>query len=152
MNEHIAEDRDVPHPLGNGTIALRTDCGERSATGERFAQWPRARSAVKRTSQYIHQCEWLDKVLEQLVIERLHLQDYDLVEHRVWPWASLNFSGTRHEIELRPSRDRATCDVHLTAKAVAEQDFTLPGHILADLAFETSSTTLTLFALAVESG
>lgn len=46
------------------------------------------------------------------------------------PWASVTFSGERHELRLRLSDARADALI----AGIGEREFDLPGHILIDIA------------------
>ena len=49
-------------------------------------------------------------------------------------WASVTFSGARHEVILRLEGNSAAAAADLFLDGLAERDFSLRGHILADLA------------------
>ncbi len=52
------------------------------------------------------------------------------------PWASATFQGTRHLIELRLSGPDARARATRLADALPRAEFTLPGHIVADIAVD----------------
>lgn len=71
------------------------------------------------------------------------------------PWASITFSGERHRLTLRIGGDGAAAAADAFLDGLAEREFELRGHILADIAVvadmrEDDGTRLTLEALTVE--
>lgn len=61
--------------------------------------------------------------------DRILLSDFRSVD-----WHSLTFSGERHEIALRiPGPDSAAI-AHRLADGLADHEFDLPGHVVADIA------------------
>ena len=71
------------------------------------------------------------------------------------PWASATFSGARHRVALRLTGPRAERAADSVLPDLAEREFTLPGHILIDIACEGDERTkddvlLTLGGLTVE--
>ena len=80
-----------------------------------------------------------------------NLSGGELVESRQTSWASATFSGARHHYVFH-LRDEAPTDVLGT---LDEREFTLPGHVLADIAISDFSThcdhhRVTIDALTVE--
>ena len=72
----------------------------------------------------------------RLVAELLALADGhgELLEHRQRAWASVTFSGTRHEIALRfAGEDAVAAGERLIAEA-GEHEFAVPGQLVADVA------------------
>ena len=63
-----------------------------------------------------------------------------LIEFRSTAWNSLTFDGERHTIQLRvPPPDPATAAGALT-RGIADAEFTVPGHVVADIALVGSTT------------
>lgn len=62
-------------------------------------------------------------------------------------WASATFAGARHRLEFEPARaDRADA----FAAAIGDREFSLPGHLVADIAVATRTTTADGVALTIE--
>tara|TARA_R110000772_G_scaffold40132_21_gene94042 strand:+ start:4713 stop:5048 length:336 start_codon:yes stop_codon:yes gene_type:complete len=59
--------------------------------------------------------------------------DYAVTMARERPWASITFSGTRHSIVVGGLRQDDIGVSPLFAEKLAEQEFILPGHFVADL-------------------
>ena len=86
----------------------------------------------------------------------VNLVNFDIV--RSAPWASITFTGARHELamKLRGDDPEKVADRFLADLDVAE--FDLPGHLLADIALVARDTKpcgtvrLRLEALTVEDG
>ena len=71
------------------------------------------------------------------------------------PWASITFSGERHRIALCLPGPGAAAAAEIFLEGLAERDFALRGHILADIALaersdEDGQVRLILEALTVE--
>ena len=71
------------------------------------------------------------------------------------PWASITFSGERHRLTLRLGGERAPNTANAFLDGLAEREFELRGHILADIALvedvrEGGDVRLILEALTVE--
>lgn len=71
------------------------------------------------------------------------------------PWASVTFSGARHELALRLAGPRAGEAAERLAACLDTAEFKLRGHIVADIALVTQETAedgvrLRLEALTVE--
>ena len=72
-------------------------------------------------------------------------------------WQSLTFIGERHEIELRISPPASAAVAERLCAGLAEADFDVPGHIVADIAVrgrprhsEDGAALLTIEALTIE--
>ena len=70
-------------------------------------------------------------------------------------WASITFSGERHRLRLRLEGECAAAAADEFLDGLAEREFDLPGHVLADIALvsderEEAQVRLTLEALTVE--
>ncbi len=59
--------------------------------------------------------------------------DYRVKIIRERPWASITFSGTRHNISITGSVSDDTCFLPSFAAELQEHNFDLPGHFVADL-------------------
>lgn len=57
-----------------------------------------------------------------------------LTETRSTDWQSLTFTGERHSLVLRFTGDRAQALAHRLTHGIAEAEFSIPGHIVADIA------------------
>lgn len=57
-----------------------------------------------------------------------------LLDHRQRAWASVTFSGTRHEITLRFDGCEAVGGANRLIAEAAEYEFTIPGQLVADVA------------------
>jgi hypothetical protein len=55
-----------------------------------------------------------------------------LVEHKERPWASLTFSGSRHETRLLFAGHAGVVAAEAFCSALPEHEFAIPGHLLAD--------------------
>ena len=60
---------------------------------------------------------------------------------RTEPWASVTFTGARHML---------TCTAEPDLTGIEEEEFVLPGHILADIGVERSGEHRTIEALTIE--
>lgn len=58
----------------------------------------------------------------------------ELLEHRQSPWASVTFSGTRHELALRFAGSEALAAGEEFIAALPEHEFTIPRQLVADAA------------------
>lgn len=73
-------------------------------------------------------------------------------------WASVTFNGARHRFSLRVSGDDADGAVAHAIGALAQQDFALEGHVVADVALVERHRSgpglfeIELEALTVEAG
>jgi hypothetical protein len=56
-----------------------------------------------------------------------------LTELRSVDWQSLTFIGERHEIELRIPPPDATATASLVTSGLADAEFNIPGHMVADI-------------------
>lgn len=54
-----------------------------------------------------------------------------ITAHRVTPWASITFSGTRHEIDFLFTSDNIVNGEELIER-LPDQEFTIPGHLVCD--------------------
>lgn len=80
-----------------------------------------------------------------------------LTEFRSTDWRSLTFAGERHRIDLRIPGPGAAGVAELLTRDLGEAEFTLSGHIVADIAVEGAmiehpdgAISLTIEALTVE--
>ena len=80
-----------------------------------------------------------------------------LTEFRSTDWQSLTFTGEQHQIGLRIPAPDAPEIVGKLVNGLSDCEFTLPGHVVADIAVageperrEDGSMTLTIEALTVE--
>jgi hypothetical protein len=83
---------------------------------------------------------------------------FEIEELTSRPWASATFSGARHRLILRLEGPGAGAAADGFLDGLAERDFELNGHVLADIALARDSredgddrVRLTLEALTVES-
>ena len=82
----------------------------------------------------------------------------ELEEHRGRAWASATFAGMRHRLRLSFAGDKGVERGEWLAQILAEHEFDLPGHIVADAAVierharreGTPALTLTIEILTVE--
>ena len=72
-------------------------------------------------------------------------------------WQSLTFTGEQHRIRLRVPQPQAREIAALVADGLADDDFSIPGHVVADIAlagepehFDDGSVALDIEALTVE--
>ena len=72
----------------------------------------------------------------RLVADLLALADGHgaLVEHRQRAWASVTFSGTRHELAFRFEGEEASEGGENLIAKVGEHEFAIPGQLVADVA------------------
>ena len=72
----------------------------------------------------------------RLVAELVSLADGHgvLLEHHQRAWASVTFSGTRHELALRFDGENAVAGGERLIEAVGEHEFAIPGQLVADVA------------------
>lgn len=54
--------------------------------------------------------------------------------HRETPWASITFSGTRHELSLEFEGEEAIDAAEQLIEELSEHEFALPGQLVADAA------------------
>jgi len=80
-----------------------------------------------------------------------------LSDFRSTDWRSLTFAGERHELQLRIPGPRAAAVAELLTRDLGEAEFTIPGHIVADIAVDGAmiehadgAVSLTIEALTVE--
>src|SRR5215207_11387113 len=59
-----------------------------------------------------------------------------LTDFRSTDWRSLTFAGERHRIDLRIPGPVAGTVAELLTSGLAEAEFSIPGHIVADIAVE----------------
>lgn len=69
-------------------------------------------------------------------------------------WASITFSGERHRLAVRLTGAGAPAAVDAFLHGIEEREFTLPGHIVADVALvsvqlEAEAVTLVLEVLTI---
>ncbi|HKX91638.1 MAG TPA: hypothetical protein VJM15_04345 [Sphingomicrobium sp.] len=57
-----------------------------------------------------------------------------LIEFRSTEWQSLTFIGERHEICLRVLGPQSGCAAERLTQGLANAEFAIPGHIVADIA------------------
>ena len=57
-----------------------------------------------------------------------------LTEFRSTDWRSLTFAGERHRIDLRIPGPNAAAIADMLTRDLGEAEFSLPGHIVADIA------------------
>ena len=55
-----------------------------------------------------------------------------LLEHRQRGWASVTFSGTRHELAFRFEGEEAVAGGEVLIAALSEHEFTIPRQLVAD--------------------
>ena len=87
--------------------------------------------------------------------DRVNFLNFERVHSR--EWASITFSGARHEITLRLVGAEADAAADAFAASLDAAEFRLRGHILADIALVAREATgdgvrLSLEALTVEDG
>ena len=70
----------------------------------------------------------------RLVVELLALAEGHgvLLEHRQRAWASVTFSGTRHELVLRFEGDEAVAAGERLVAEVGDHEFAIPRQLVAD--------------------
>ena len=80
-----------------------------------------------------------------------------LTQFRSTDWHSLTFAGERHRIDLRIPGPGAAAVAELLTHDIGEAEFSIPGHIVADIAVEGAmvehpdgAICLTIEALTVE--
>lgn len=81
-----------------------------------------------------------------------------LEEHRGTTWASATFTGMRHVLRLRFDGEKAVATAHWLARILPEHEFTIAGHLVADIAITDThrrcegapAMTLIVEALTVE--
>jgi hypothetical protein len=56
-----------------------------------------------------------------------------LIDHRERPWASVTFSGARHNVVLRYTGWEACDDGEALIAALPDHEFTVPGALVADV-------------------
>jgi len=59
-----------------------------------------------------------------------------LTDFRSTDWRSLTFAGERHRIDLRIPGPAASVVAELLTSGLGEAEFSIPGHIVADIAVE----------------
>ncbi|HEX7874119.1 MAG TPA: hypothetical protein VF475_14485 [Sphingobium sp.] len=62
--------------------------------------------------------------------------DSEIVDDRLSPWASATFVGARHEMVLILKGADAITRAIALARSLVEAEFTIPGHLVADLAVD----------------
>ena len=80
-----------------------------------------------------------------------------LTEFRSTDWRSLTFNGERHRIDLRVPSPGAPAVAEALTRDISEAEFSIPGHIVADIGVEGAmiehpdgAVSLTIEALTVE--
>lgn len=86
-------------------------------------------------------------------------QAFEIEELGSRPWASVTFSGARHRLAVRFEGPGAGAAADAFLDGLAEREFALAGHVLADIALvwdarapHEDQARLTLEALTVETG
>ncbi len=62
-----------------------------------------------------------------------------ILSHRETPWASITFSGTRHEVMLDFSGPEAVAAGERFIAALPDHEFTIPGQLVADATVSEAS-------------
>ncbi|MEH6756906.1 MAG: hypothetical protein V7676_05290 [Parasphingorhabdus sp.] len=70
-------------------------------------------------------------LLEQ--IQRIVGLDFTVSMVRERPWASVTFSGTRHKVQIKRLAQTRSPAMTSWSRKIADHEFTLPGHFVADL-------------------
>lgn len=71
-----------------------------------------------------------DRVREQvLILAGRHAQ---LLTHEERPWASVTFSGSRHELMIDFDGEKAVADAEMFMAFLPEHEFTIPRMLVAD--------------------
>lgn len=60
-----------------------------------------------------------------------------LLAHSEKPWASITFSGSRHELTLDFDGEEAIADGEAFIAALPDHEFTLPGKLVADACIQS---------------
>lgn len=68
-------------------------------------------------------------------------QDCDIVETTLTPWASATFIGARHCLTLILKGDDAAVRAEALTVLLPEADFTIAGHLVADLSVDSTEVT-----------
>lgn len=66
-----------------------------------------------------------------------------ILDSRVESWASATFTGARHVL---------TCAGGVDLTGIEDVEFALPGHLVADIAFDVAGDRVTIEALTIEGG
>lgn len=80
-------------------------------------------------------------------------QHQQVVMTRERPWASITFSGTRHTIEIIPTTGSRDAFAASLGDWLANHEFELPGHFVADVlvhAAEQKARSFTLEILTID--
>jgi hypothetical protein len=66
------------------------------------------------------------------------------------PWGSVTFSGARHRFQLALTGDGAAATANRFAQSLTDQDFDIPGHLVADISVRATSSTPSQADIRVE--
>lgn len=65
-------------------------------------------------------------------------------------WSSATFTGARHVVQVRLAGDGAVAAADAVAANLSEREFTLRGHVLADIALVSREATAGIERLRIE--
>lgn len=162
MYDIVTADRAAPENQRGTPVPVWTPRGARPQSDEGSALWAPARpkTADEDRSLYRrlrHRPRWgngdAGQQLIQAILNYFGRNLFSLTQSRHTPWASITFSGARHELTVEGCMDAQL----LTAKlqSISEDIFELRGHILADVTARVDpnspNTRLVVEALTVES-
>ncbi len=139
MNDTFAADRAASEGNWGASVPVRTSRGARPELDER----PALRAATGPSPAFANRNlpgrrkgarpERGDpsRQLIDAVLRYFGREDFRLIQSRHTPWASITFSGMRHELTIECQSP--AIDVTAKLEAITEDVFALNGHILADI-------------------
>ncbi len=84
------------------------------------------------------------------LIQKLDTADAKLKDSSSVPWASATFAGARHIIDLNVTGSCADLVTSQFLSSIEEEEFNIPGHLVADITAHVSGNTVRVEALTVE--
>jgi hypothetical protein len=162
MNDIVETDRATPEGQRGTPLPIWSSRGARPQSDEGFAKWPtagatlahkdRGLSSRQRTRPRASQGDPSRQLIEA-ILRHFGRDKFALVRSRHSPWASITFSGARHEVTIEQVAPNGCIQGKLDA--ISEAIFTLSGHLLADITARLDPTgpamRIMVEALTVES-
>ena len=96
----------------------------------------------------------MHEILRALLLEHFGDSVTEVRHATQQPWSSATFAGARHVFELVVCKAKEVAQVKVQAAALHDDQFDLPGHIVADLTsrveLDADATTIIIEVLSVE--
>ena len=162
MYDIVEADRATFEGQRGTPLPIWSSCGARPQSDEGFAKRPTAGAALANKDRGLSNRQRTrpnagqrdpSRQLISAILGYFGRDKFALVRGRHTPWASITFSGARHEVTI----EQVAPDGSVQAKldAISETVFTLSGHLLADITarydLTGSAMRIMVEALTVES-